>query len=244
MNASVMELAQVPSASLAAQDELVGKLMQACRRKSLDAIQEVHPSRLHEVLEQVGLGAAWRGELETPAGQALVRHALSLHWPGLEAFAALHWRLALLPRRVLCQALAAIGLHADRARVRLTLSGTVRSALVSAVSERVYLLMLRERAPHRAGSGALSEAEAQADTLARKGLGVLVGAAAAGAPDVLNPWIRSALPAAATQPTLLSPAPGEITALADFHILSHYFPEYQWLFGSALEKTLSAAKTV
>jgi len=220
---------------------LVRRLMQAAQAKSDDVSSQLHPAWIHMAWQRAGIAAP------TDATAARCRAALAgvydLQWPTLSRFRLVAHRIALLPRTDLLRVLGAIALHLDRERVRLSIGHGLRAAIIDHVGDVAYagiVAACRERVGPPVGSLAVSEIEPEA--LAARGLAAL---AAHGDwhSKRLMAWVRMAL-APALLPTA---AVADRTAAADtagaLQRLSLYFPEHAWLFGSPMDRALSASTT-
>jgi hypothetical protein len=164
-----------------------------------------------------------------------------LRWPSLARFERRAHRIALLPRAEILRVLTAVALHDDRERVRRCIERGLRGTIVRLVGEAAYQgLIDAPRRPARTPT-ALAAADLDSGRLASAGYAVLSAQSAWQCRDMLA-WVRLALPLATPDaaepawPALSEPAPVLDRLLT-------YFPEHAWLFGSPMDRALSAWTT-
>ena len=217
----------------------VRQLLDAVRRRSADLADELHPALLEQALQRLGLSAdpAIAG---SPKCAAALAALYRLQWPSLDRFEARAHRLALLPRRDMLRVMATLALHADRGRVRLSIGPGLRALLVERVGENAYRMLLESPSLRMAPTRPFSAAELDTDRLAWRGLETLVSVGAWTSRRLLQ-RVRLAFEPSHAQTGLRivgSRAQPEI-----LERLSSYFPEHAWLFGSPMDRALSASTT-
>ena len=217
----------------------VRQLLDAVRRRSADLADDLHPDLLEQGLQRLGLpaGPAIAG---SPKCAAALAELYCLQWPSLDRFEARAHRVALLPRRDMLRVLATLALHADRGRVRLSIGPGLRALLVERVGENAYRTLLESPSLHMVPARPFSAAELDADRLAWRGLEALVSIGAWSSHRLLQ---RARL---AFEPSHVRTALRIVGGRARPEILerlSSYFPEHAWLFGSPMDRALSASTT-
>jgi hypothetical protein len=228
-----------------AEDDNAGLLRHAlacARAKSADVAAHVHPAWIETAWQRIGIAPPPSPDAAGVARCAIAFASLyGLRWPSLARFERRAHRIALLPRTEILRVLAAVALHDDRERVRRCVERGLRSAIVRLVGEAAYQgLIDAPRRPAWAPT-ALAAADLDPPRLAAAGYAVLSAQGAWQCRDMLA-WVRLALPPAGTDaeapawPVLPEPAPV-------LDRLSTYFPEHAWLFGSPMDRALSAWTT-
>ena len=220
----------------------LAELLDAVRRRSADLADDLHPAWLDQGLLRLGLspGSATMGSAKCGAALAAL---YGLQWPSLDRFRARAHRVTLLPRREMLRVLAAVALHAERDRVRLSIGAGLRALLVDRVGEGAYLKLLESPSLRAGLLEPLSAAEIDADRLAWRGLGHLRSAGAWSSRSLLQ-RVRLALePSHAATAPEAPEATGGRTQPEIVASLSSYFPEHAWLFGSPMDLALSASTT-
>jgi len=227
------------SAPEASESSCMGQLIDAVRRRSADLADDLHPALLEQGLRRLGLpaGPAFTG---SPRCATALAALYRLQWPSLDRFEARAHRVALLPRRDLLRVLAAVALHAERARVRLSIGPGLRALFVERVGEDAYRMLLESPPLRAARAHPFSMAELGSDRLARCGLETLVAIGAWTSRRLLR---RVHL---AFEPPPAGTQGGVAGVHAEAEVLeriSSYFPEHAWLFGSPMDRALSASTT-
>jgi Bacterial type III secretion protein (HrpB4) len=212
---------------------LVERLFAAARSKTANVAAQVHPEWILGLCKGLGLG---RGE--SVPGKALdeaLQGTFMLRWPSLSQLTRSAHRISLLARPDLSRVLAAVALHAARDGVRRSLNKSHRSQWITAIGEDAYLRLLRlpprghqlaEVRLHKLSHGYAIEGQA------------LLGAAGHWRNRDCAAWIRYAIP-----PPSVPGQPSVDVGRLDPAIFAHLpllFPEHAWLFGSDMERTLSA----
>jgi hypothetical protein len=221
----------------------IARLLRAIDAKSAGLALQVHGGWHAGVQAQ-----AWPGSTR-PARQRLLVQAsqavatmYGVRWPGLNMLRPRVHRVAVLEREPLLRVLAAAALHAQRFTVRQIVSKAERVRLCAIVGEPAYRALVESTPgglPAQAGG-----------TVERLGLSELAEAGCR-AIATQNLWrcrdvltlVRLAL-APDTRSVQVSVAPARRGPLMGFEErLDLYFPEFAWLFGSEMDRALSASKT-
>jgi hypothetical protein len=222
---------------------LVRRLLAAARDKSSAVASQLHPAWLQMAWQRIGIDPA-RGQTGPDCSDALAA-VYRLRWSSLTSLRHHAHRIALLPRPELMRVLAAVALHADRERVRRCIGRTLRGALIERVGETAYAALLAtpvSRASPAGRTGTLSLAELDADRLAAAGY-TWLRAGGHWHSRTLLPWVKLALPPAHERAEAF---PAHERALDDESPLGRlpdYLPEHAWLFGSPMDRALSASTT-
>ena len=216
--------------------QLMRSLLAAARHKSTDLLAQLHPAWVKMACQRIGCRASPPGSADGQVRWSSVFAGIyGLRWTSLAAFRHRAHRIALLPRPDMMQLLSAIALHADRERVRRCIGRTMRAALVERIGEAAYAALLD--APPRPGTNdnALTEQELHADRLAASGYAVLSARHAWRCRHTLA-WVRLALPPSRgrAEPDNAADSDPVLDRLPTF------FPEHAWLFGSHMDRALSA----
>ena len=211
---------------------LLRHLMAAARAKSDDLVAQLHPAWVQAAWQRVGFERA-------PAGGPHAHRALAavygLRWAPLDALRQRAHRIALLPRAQVLRVLAAVALHGQRERVRRSIGRGARQAVIERIGEPAYNELLAAPPAPAAKATPLEPAELDLDYLAAAGCARLGERREWQCRDSLA-WVRLALPPSATSTSGAAPADAD-SPLAR---LPHYFPEHAWLFGSPMDRALSA----
>jgi len=221
---------------------VLARILASAQRKSDALAQELHPTWLEHGLRKLALVTAASPAAERSTARALAA-LYNLRWPGLDRFTLPAHRIALLPRPDLRRLLAAVALHAERGRVRISIGPGVRGALIGCVGQEAYGQMVAAPPPLKGvASRALTPAEADPERLAAAGATRLVEAGAWRSGTLLR-WVQIAL-----GPTVRTTSPAVATTAAQdtreaLERLPIYFPEHAWLFGSPTDQALSASPT-
>jgi hypothetical protein len=230
---------------------LLRHLLATARAKSADIAAQLHPAWVQAAWQRIGFEtppATAGARSEAALGSALAG-VYGLRWASLAGFQHRAHRIALLPRDQVLRVLAAVALHAERERVRRCIGRGARQAVIERIGEPAYNeLLAAPRAADNGSSGALSAADLDPDRLAAAGYARLSERREWHCRQTLA-WVRLALAPGSTQadPSFASPstssaaAPsGSPTGDSMMARLPHYFPEHAWLFGSPMDRALSA----
>ncbi|AEG94088.1 type III secretion protein HrpB4 [Ramlibacter tataouinensis] len=222
------------------------RLLAAVDRKAATLAADLHPAWIDAAWARLGPRAGdWAARLPPRRHSALLADAYGLAWPPLEAFREPAHRLALLDRDRLLRVLAACALEGRRDSVRRSVGRMVRQLLIEGIGESAYRKVLDSPAPGVQVSGPLDAREAGQDRLAEEGFRILCGQAAWRHPTLLTLVRLSLAPSASAD----QPADDRPCALATNGVdgtidrLHEYFPELVWLFGSDMDRALSASRT-
>lgn len=227
---------------------LLRHLLATARAKSADIATQLHPAWVQAAWQRVGF------ETPPPAaagerGATALASVYGLRWASLAGFRHRAHRIALLPREQVLRVLGAVALHAERERVRRCIGRGARQAVIERIGEAAYTeLLAAPRAAGTGAAGALSAAELDPERLAAAGYARLSERREWHCKHTLA-WVRLALAPGSTQAdaafgsssTSSSAAPS-ISPPGDSMMarLPHYFPEHAWLFGSPMDRALSA----
>ncbi len=212
---------------------LVERLLSAARSKTASIADQVHPDWIRGLCGGLGLGNG-----ESVHGKALddaLRDTFMLRWPSLSQLTRSAQRISLLSRPEMSRVLAAVALHSGRDSVRRNLNKSHRSQWITAIGEDAYLRLLR--LPPRGHQVAEVRLHPLPHGYAIEGQ-ALLGAAGHWRNRDCVAWIRYALPPFANGGQTSVDA--EHLDPAIFVHLPFIFPEHAWLFGSDMERTLSA----
>lgn len=220
---------------------LVRRLLRAALAKSADVPAQLHPAWVQMAWQRVGIVAP--PDAQVPGCSAALAAVYGLQWTSLVRFRQVPHRIALLPRDELLRVLAAVALHLERDRVRHSIGRGLRAAMIERVGDVAYAGIVAASSDGAGRSaGGLSMAELQPEALAARGFAALRDHGHWRSNSLLA-WIRLALaPAPAPAASASTDAPASDTASA-LQRLSLYFPEHAWLFGSPMDRALSASTT-
>jgi len=216
---------------------LLRHLMATARAKSDDLVSQLHPAWVQAAWQRIGYDAA-PAAATGPRCSAALAAVYGLRWASLAAFRQRAHRIALLPRDRLLRVLAAIGLHAERERVRRSIVRSTRLAIIERIGEPAYDELLAAPAGAPGQGGPLSVAELDLERLAAAGCAHLGARREWHCRDSLA-WVRLALAPGST-PASPSPSAAVHDTESPLARLPHYFPEHAWLFGSPMDRALSA----
>jgi len=227
---------------------LLRHLLATARAKSADIAAQLHPAWVQAAWQRVGF------ETPPPAaagerGASALAGVYGLRWASLAGFQHRAHRIALLPREQVLRVLGAVALHAERERVRRCIGRGARQAVIERFGEAAYTeLLAAPRVTDNAAAGALSAAELDPERLAAAGYARLSERRDWHCKHTLA-WVRLALAPGSTQadpafafPSTSSSAAPSASPPGDSMMarLPHYFPEHAWLFGSHMDRALSA----
>lgn len=227
---------------------LLRHLLATARAKSADIAAQLHPAWVQAAWQRVGF------ETPPPAaagerGASALGAVYGLRWASLASFQHRAHRIALLPREQVLRVLGAAALHAERERVRRCIGRGARQAVIERIGEAAYNeLLAAPRTNDHATAGALSAAELEPERLAAAGYARLSERREWHCKHTLA-WVRLALAPGSTQaePAFASASTSSSAAASNpppgdsmMARLPHYFPEHAWLFGSPMDRALSA----
>ncbi len=220
--------------------DCVRRLMDAARRKSLELGDNLHPAWRQGCWHRIGVDAATAARSPQRWSQTLAAF-YKLQWPPIDRFQSRAHRIAVLPRAELLRVLAAIALHGERGRVRLSIGPGLRAAVIERVGEIAYARMLEAPPLAQGAHGGFSAAELEPERLAALGLARLVECGEWRSASLLS-WMRVAI---APQGETLLPGVKRVEAESREALsrLPSYFPEHAWLFGSPMDRALSDSTT-
>jgi Bacterial type III secretion protein (HrpB4) len=196
-----------------------------------------------------GVPAPWWQGGEPPVQRrrlAQASHALAalygVRWPALGSLRPRVHRVAVLERGPLLRVLAAAVLYVRRFELRQVVSKSERKRLSEIVGEPTYGALLASAENGMPVSGAAPLASLGSGELAEAGYRAIAADGLWRCRHVLT-LVRLALaPEATTEPPRATRA--RRGPLAGFEEQLHvFFPEYAWLFGSEMDRALSASKT-
>jgi hypothetical protein len=237
---------------------LLRHLLATARAKSADIAAQLHPAWVQAAWQRIGFdtppaaaGARSEAALASALGSAL-GSVYGLRWASLAGFQHRAHRIALLPRDQVLRVLAAVALHAERERVRRCIGRGARQAVIERIGEAAYTELLSAPRADAGSAGALSAADLDPERLAAAGYARLSERREWHCKHTLA-WVRLALAPGSTQgstpsdppfafPSTSSSAATSTSPHGDSMMarLPHYFPEHAWLFGSPMDRALSA----
>ena len=233
---------------------LLRHLLATASAKSADIAAQLHPAWVQAAWQRIGFdtppastGARSEAALASALGSAL-GSVYGLRWASLAGFQHRAHRIALLPRDQVLRVLAAVALHAERERVRRCIGRGARQAVIERIGEAAYNELMSAPRAEAGTSGALSASDLDPDRLAAAGYARLSERREWHCKHTLA-WVRLALAPGSTQadaafafPSTSSSAATSTSPHGDSMMarLPHYFPEHAWLFGSPMDRALSA----
>jgi hypothetical protein len=177
----------------------------------------------------------------TQASLALAR-LYGVCWPTLSSLRHRVHRAALLELQPLLRVLAAAAMYVRRFELRQVVSKTERKRLTAVVGEQTYLAVLESAENGIPMPTAAPFESAAASQMAEAGYRAIAADGLWRCRHVLTLVRLTLAPEATTAPpsaTLARRGP-----LAGFEEQLHlFFPEFAWLFGSEMDRALSASKT-
>jgi len=223
---------------------LVGRLLREAGAKAAAFAQHLHPHWLNAVWQITGLEPARHAAAIAPRRHgALLLSAYGLKWPGLDDFGRRAHRICVLGRRPTLQLLALRALLPRRDSVRRSVGREVRSALVEHLGEAAYARLLDTPRRGVSNGPALEAADLDLERLAVHGYRALCAQGAWQCRSALAITRLSLPPMPDTDACTASDdgaAPDESGEVIEH--LQDYFPELAWLFGSDMDRALSASK--
>jgi hypothetical protein len=234
-----------PSAATDAAD-LLRRLLRQADTKAADLVLHLHPDWVAAAWQHAGPAAARQApRVPRPRQSALLAQVYGLQWPALADLHPAAHRLALVERPQIVRALATAALFARRERVRRSIGRDVRRVLVDCVGDTAYRQMLGSPAQ---GPGCnqqpLAVTDLDPDRLAVAGYRALCAQGAWTCRRALAITRLTLAPAAldsAQQHAHRTSRSAEAAdAMGVLHRLPDFFPELAWLFGSDMDRALSA----
>lgn len=217
---------------------LVQRLFAAARAKSADLATQLHPAWVQMAWRRIGLPVVppqdGRGRVQRSRAFA---ELYGMRWPSLVSFLHAAHRIALLPRPEMLRVLAAVALHAERERVRRSIGRAVRHALIERIGEPAWRGLLEAPERRTASVAAFGLDELELERLAAAGYAALRVQGAWQCRQSLA-WVRLALPPNTDEAPASPSAAPDPAPVVDR--LPTYFPEHAWLFGSPMDRALSA----
>jgi hypothetical protein len=221
---------------------LLAQLFEAARSKSNDFASHVHPA---------WADAAWKGSSEwlaaAPEGAAkheaslALQGAYNVQWPSLASLADCLQRAALLPRPVLLQLLCASAVFQRRQEVLRCVDRASRKTLMELVGAAAFEVILDANDVVGDTVEPLPSNIVSADTLAAWAFDRLELQGAWSCPQARTLVALSLSPAALGRAQRSHRPKRRAQSLAAFVVrLEKFFPEYVWLFGSDMDRALSA----
>jgi Bacterial type III secretion protein (HrpB4) len=229
-------------ADASAQSLLLRRLLDAAGHKSAHLATQLHPAWLEAAWPEdwpVAPSSAW-GERATRRTSLLLAQVYGVRWPGLVSLRARAHRIVLLAREPLLRVLAAAALYGRSGDVRRCVGRQARDALIALVGEPAYAALLQ--APD-AGAAVrpIEAADLRPEACAAQGYQLLLACGQWHCRDA-SLIARLTLPpgagreAAAQRDT--APSPLQWSGL--FGRFDAFFPEQAWMFGSDMDRALSA----
>lgn len=224
---------------------LLQRLLQAADAKAADLAAHFHPAWIEAAWRHVGAAAARHAQRVAPSRRAaLLAQVYGLQWPLLADLRLPAHRLALLSRPQILRVLAACALHGQRDSVRRSIARDVRSRVIQHIGEPAYRQLLASPAQGATATRPLGAPELDLDRLAGAGYHALCAQGAWQCRSALALTRMSLAPAALEVPQEVRPGHAPPPAGMDTHTvlarLPDYFPEHTWLFGSDMDRALSA----
>jgi Bacterial type III secretion protein (HrpB4) len=234
-----------PAGALAAEAATassVAALLALAADKSARFVTQLHPGWA----ESPWTGASsWLASLDDAAAVRGASVALCgawcVQWPSLGALADRLNRAALLPRQAVVEWLCAAALFLRRGEVRRCVGRRQREVLVEMVGQHAIQAIVSAPEAGPAPTHATPLERESMETLAAWSFAVL-SAQKAWSCDHARRLIALSLPPAAMATAVRAPdRPSRILPLGGFSDqLANYFPAYSWLFGSDMDRALSA----
>jgi len=209
--------------------------------KAADLAAHVHPAWIEAAWRHAGAAAARHAQrVAPPRLAALLAELYGLQWPLLADLHVPAHRLALLNRPQVLRVLAACALHAQRDSVRRSIGRDVRSLLIRHIGAPAYQQLLTGPAQGAAAARPLSAPELDLDRLAGAGYHALCSQGAWQCRSALALTRLSLAPAVLEVRQGDTPPPAGMDTHTVLARLPDYFPEHTWLFGSDMDRALSA----
>jgi len=227
--------------------ESVRRLLDAIDRKSASLAADLHPAWIDAAWARLGPRAGvWAARVPPRRHSALLAKAYSLDWPSLAVFSEPAHRIALLDRSRMLRVLATCALDGRRDSVRRSVGRVVRHLLIEGIGESAYEKVLDSPARGMHVADPLGAFEVGQDRLAVEGFRALCAQAAWRNQSLITVVRLSLAPSALGEHLQVNERPnGSAVKSVDRMIdrLHEYFPELAWLFGSDMDRALSALRT-
>ncbi|AKJ27826.1 type III secretion protein HrpB4 [Caldimonas brevitalea] len=219
----------------------VTRLLQAIEAKAAELASHLHPAWLALASQQLGpLASALTGDKPSPTLSRLIGEVYGIRWPALPTLAHRVHRLVVLGRADVVRVLSTAALHARRDSMRRCIGRDLRRLLVERVGEVAYRELLARPGQGGLDAQPLEAAELHEDRLSTAGYRLLCEQGAWHSRQALA-IARLSLAPAALDGEHVTPLPsGRPDLDSFFDHLPHYFPEHAWLFGSDMDRALSA----
>lgn len=220
---------------------LVRRLLRAALAKSADVPAQLHPAWVQMAWQRAGIAAP--PAEAAPGWSAALAAVYGLQWTSLVRFRQVAHRIALLPRDELLRVLAAVALHLERDRVRHSIGRGLRATMIERVGDVAYAGIVAAACDRAGGAkGPLAMADLQPEALAARGYAALRDHGH-WRNDSIAAWVRLALAPAPSRAAPASEGAQATDTASALQRLSLYFPEHAWLFGSPMDRALSASTT-
>jgi hypothetical protein len=220
------------------------RLLEAVNAKSAELVSHLHPAWVDAAWKHAGPAAAQQARHVPPRRQsALLAELYDLRWPALGDLAPRAHRLVVLGRHQILQILALCALYPRRERVRRSIGRDVHRLLAEQLGETAYRQLLDSPSLGGASQRPLVVQDLDPERMASAGYRALCTEGAwtcrsalaltrmSLSPSALNAAERAA---ATKSPARLVGTENVLDRLPDF------FPEHTWLFGSDMDRALSA----
>lgn len=223
------------------------RLLRAVDCKSARLVSDLHPEWIDAAWARLGPRAStWAAQILPGRHSVLLARAYGIRWPTLGAFREPVNRIALLDRGQLLRVLAVCALDGRSNSVRRSVGRAVRHLLIEGIGESAYKKVHDSPAPGTQVACPLGPSEVGREQMAADGFRALCAQAAWRDRSLLT-LVRLSLAPAATREHLLLDAPDEsprpVAGNRTIDRLHDYFPELSWLFGSDMDRALSASTT-
>jgi Bacterial type III secretion protein (HrpB4) len=227
--------------------ESLQRLLQAVDQKSSTLAADLHPAWVDAAWARLGpQAAAWVARVPPRRHSALLAKAYGLIWPPLDVFREPAHRIALLERSELLKVLAACALDRRRDSVRRSVSRVVRNLMIEGIGESAYEKVLDSPVRGMRACDPLGAVEVGQDRLAADGFRALCSQAAWRNRSLITLVRLSLAPSTVGEPLQTDGSPSSTAIKGADRMtdrLHDYFPELAWLFGSNMDRALSASRT-
>lgn len=233
--------------SRAAVANSLGRLIRAVDRKSARLATDLHPQWIDAAWARLGPSAGtWAARVPSHRHSVLLASAYGIAWPSLAAFREPAHRIALLDRSQVLKVLAVCALDGRGQSVRRSVGRVVRDLLIEGIGENAYEKVRDGPTRGIRPASPLGMSEVGQEQLAADGFRTLCAQSAWRDRSLLT-LVRLSLAPPTTRDNLLddvsfgSSQPIGVDRTIDR--LHDYFPELSWLFGSDMDRALSASTT-
>ncbi|SFQ04423.1 type III secretion protein HrpB4 [Variovorax sp. 770b2] len=222
----------------------LARLLQAVDRKAASWQVDLHPAWVDKAFGHLGDQAAASSARLPPGRQAALLEAIfGLAWPSLAEFRDPVHRLVLLDRDSLLKVLAVFALDTRRESIRRSVGRAVRKLLIDGVGESAYEKLTSTTMRGLQVSNPLAVPDVAQERLAAEGFRLMRDEGVWHHP-VLTRMARLSLPLTLPEAPLrldgAAPEPASRSIVRVIEGLPQYFPELEWLFGSDMDRALSA----